>query len=68
MTCQPSKPYACVHLQGNQPLGSVPHYGGTDDHGATAFRVLGDGPVPTPRELVARLDDYVIGQEAAKKV
>ena len=54
-------------LQGNQPLGSMPHYGGTDDHGATAFRVVGEGPIPTPRELVAKLDDYVIGQDAAKR-
>lgn len=57
-----------VLLQPNQPLGGVPHYGGTDDHGTTAFRVMGDGPIPTPRKLVSMLDDWVIGQDSAKKV
>lgn len=54
-------------MQGNQLLGGVPGFGGTDDHGSTAFRVMGDGPVPKPRELVRKLDEYVIGQDVAKK-
>ena len=28
---------------------------------------LDDAPLPTPRELVAHLDDYIIGQERVKK-
>jgi ATP-dependent Clp protease ATP-binding subunit ClpX len=27
-----------------------------------------DGPLPTPRELVAHLDDYIIGQERVKRI
>ena len=51
-----------------EPLSAVPNFGGHDSQGSTGFRILGDGPVPTPRELVAQLDQYVIGQDQAKRV
>ncbi len=46
----------------------MPNYGGNDGHGVTGFKITGDGPIPTPRQLVAMLDQYVIGQEQAKRV
>ena len=55
-------------LQVNQPITAVPNYGGNDGHGVTGFKITGDGPIPTPRQLVVMLDQYVIGQEQAKRV
>ena len=46
----------------------MPNFGGHDSQGSTAFKILGDGPVPTPREVVEKLDEYVIGQKIAKRV
>ena len=47
---------------------AVPNYGGRDGQGATGFNITGDGAIPTPRQIVAKLDEYVIGQDQAKKV
>ena len=55
-------------MQASQPITAVPNYGGSDGHGATGFQIMGDGPVPTPKQLVEQLDQYVIGQKQAKKV
>ena len=55
-------------VQASQPITAVPNYGGSDGHGATGFQIMGDGPVPTPKQLVEQLDQYVIGQKQAKKV
>lgn len=51
-----------------EPLSAVPNFGGHDSQGSTGFKILGDGPIPTPRQLVAMLDQYVIGQDKAKRV
>lgn len=51
----------------SQPITAVPNYGGDNGGGVTGFKITGDGPIPTPRQLVAMLDQYVIGQEQAKK-
>lgn len=50
-----------------QPVNAVPNFGGTDAHGVNGFSIMGDGAIPTPRQLVAELDQYVIGQDQAKK-
>lgn len=49
-------------------MSAVPNFGGSDSQGATGFKIMGDGPIPTPRQLVAMLDQYVIGQDKAKRV
>ena len=55
-------------LQISHPINAVPNYGGSDGHGATGFQILGDGVIPTPKQIVSKLDQYVIGQQNAKKV
>ncbi|KAL0054301.1 hypothetical protein WJX82_006797 [Trebouxia sp. C0006] len=59
--------YDDANTRVNQPITAVPNYGGNDGHGVTGFKITGDGPIPTPRQLVAMLDQYVIGQEQAKR-
>lgn len=49
-------------------MSAVPNFGGSDSHGNTGFKIMGDGPIPTPRQLVGMLDQYVIGQDKAKRV
>jgi ATP-dependent Clp protease ATP-binding subunit ClpX len=49
----------------NNVTEGLPTVGGQmSSHGG----VFGDTKIPTPRELVKMLDDYVVGQERAKKV
>lgn len=52
----------------NQPMDAVPSYGGTSSSSTTVFRAFGASRVPTPREIVAALDQHVVGQAHAKKV
>lgn len=45
------------------PLGAIPNYGGKTSEGTNAsHHRWGVDRVPTPREIVAHLDQYVIGQ------
>lgn len=45
------------------PLGAIPNYGGRTSEGSSAsHHRWGIDRVPTPREIVAHLDQYVIGQ------
>jgi ATP-dependent Clp protease ATP-binding subunit ClpX len=62
-TYQPAAP-------AGSPLGAIPSYGGRapDGNGAQAPPAWGVGDVPTPREMVALLDQHVVGQAMAKKV
>ena len=55
----------CMQLE---PLSAVPNFGGQDSIGTTGFKIMGDGPIPTPRQLVVMLDQYVIGQPVPKRV
>ncbi|RMZ55378.1 hypothetical protein APUTEX25_003592, partial [Auxenochlorella protothecoides] len=53
---------------GPTPAGAVPSYGGRSPDGTVAGRRWSGDTVPRPRELVAALDAYVVGQAQAKKV
>lgn len=45
------------------PLGAIPNYGGKTSEGTTAsHHRWGTDRVPTPREIVGHLDQYVVGQ------
>ena len=51
------------------PLGALPNFGGRTSEGTIAsHQRWGIERVPTPREIVAMLDQYVVGQAEAKKV
>lgn len=43
-------------------------YGGQNFSGTSASMNWGIRDIPTPKEMVAALDEWVVGQPAAKKV
>lgn len=56
------------HAGGTQTLEAIPQFGGNTTNTTTANHQWGFTRVPSPRDLVRALDQYVIGQEHAKKV
>lgn len=52
----------------DQPQDPTPAFGGQTTTSSHATHNWGLSRVPTPRELVAALDQYVVGQDYAKKV
>jgi ATP-dependent Clp protease ATP-binding subunit ClpX len=74
---EPAEPPARGHAAGAPaplgatPLGGTPAYGGRppDASGAAAPPATAPfGAVPTPREIVAMMDQFVVGQARAKRV
>jgi hypothetical protein len=51
----------------DQVLEGTPQFGGQNYGSAHATQQWGVREVPTPRQLVAQLDQWVVGQAAAKK-
>lgn len=54
--------------EGPTPAGAVPVLGGRTPDATQASGRFAPGTIPRPRELVAALDEYVVGQAPAKKV
>lgn len=52
----------------NDPMGAIPSYGGRSPDGMLSPPQWGIKHVPTPRQLVDKLDEYVVGQSDAKKI
>ncbi|KAG1679815.1 hypothetical protein FOA52_012727 [Chlamydomonas sp. UWO 241] len=59
--------YPSAHA-GGTTLEAVPQFGGQTVSSASATPGLGLGKVPTPRQIVEALDQYVVGQARAKRV
>ena len=52
--------------EGPTPAGAVPVLGGRTPDATQASGRFAPGTIPRPRELVAALDEYVVGQAPAK--
>jgi hypothetical protein len=66
----PAQHFPQSALPATAPLGGIPSYGGRAPDGTSAqpSPAWGVQQVPTPREMVTLLDQYVVGQAQAKKV
>ena len=68
--CSSSLGFAATtpHNHGPQLMEAVPQFGGSTTHASSASHSWGIKDVPTPSEIVAALDQHVIGQQHAKRV